>query len=246
MIYLPDMTRYAAILLGSIVSGCASVPAPASAQDAPREPLRTLDVSARASVTRAPDMAVIQLAVETHAGTAQEATRGNAEAMSAVVSRLRELGIPPSDIQTESITLNPRYERGPNREAPVIAGYQAVNRVSARIDDVSAVGRVVDRAIEAGANRVQGIRFQLSDPESAYHEALERAVAKARREAEVLARAMGVNLGDPIRVSTGGVHVPVQQGPMPEMMRAQAADTPVEPGELEVGASVHITYRLGS
>ena len=243
MIYLLDMTRYAAILLGLIVPGCASGPGPASAQDTPREPVRTLDVSAHATVTRTPDVAVIRLAVETHAPTARQATRGNAEAMSAVVSRLRELGIESSAIRTESISLNPRYERGQEREAPVIAGYQALNRVSVRIDDVSAVGRVVDGAIEAGANRVEGIQFQLSDPEAAYHEALEQAVASARREAEVLARAMGVRLGDPIRVSTGGVRVPVQQGGMPEMMRAAA--TPVEPGELEVGASVHITYRLG-
>ena len=103
---------------------------------------------------------------------------------------------------------------------------------------------MVDTAIDAGANRVTGIQFEIGDPEAAYHEALERAVAKARREAAVLARAMGETLGPAIRVSTGGVRGPVSQGPMPEMMRAQAADTPVQPGELEVRAVVHITYRL--
>ena len=244
MIYLFGMTRIVAVLLGLAVSGCATTPAPAAAQDGPREPLRTLDVSADATVRRAPDMAAIRLAVETHAPTAREASRGNASAMSAVIDRLRELGIPDRAVQTQSIDLSPRYRRGPGVEEPTIEGYQAVNRVAVRIDDIADVGRVVDAAIDAGANRVEGISFELSDPESAYHEAVEQAMAKARREAEVMAAALDETLGPAIRVSTGGVRTPIPQ--MAGFARAEAAATPVQPGELEVRATVHITYRLGT
>jgi uncharacterized protein YggE len=99
------------------------------------------------------------------------------------------------------------------------------------------------------SNRVSGIAFELSDPEGAYHEALQEAIERARREAEVAAGALGEALGPPIQVSTGGFSVPRPEygyrmaaaGPQPEM-----AAPPVEAGELEVQASVSITYRLGS
>ncbi len=247
LVYFPGMIRFAAILLGLLVSACSSAAVPATAQDpdpAPERPYRTVDVSADATVLRAPDRAVVRLGVESTARTAQGATAANAEAMTAVVDALEGAGIPPAAIRTEAISLSPRYERGGGE--PTIIGYQASNRVSVRVAAIDRLGRVVDAAIGAGANRVEGIEFGITDTEAAYHEALERAVAKARREAESLARALGETLGPPIRVSTGGVRAPATQGPMSEMLRAQATVTPVQPGELEVRAVVHITYRLGS
>ena len=245
MIYLADMSRLAAILLGLIVSACSSTAGPVAAQDAPREPLRTLSVSANATVVRSPDRAVLGLAVETVAQTAREAMRQNAEAMTAVIAALEELGIERSAIQTRSIGLDPRYRRGPDVEEPTIVAYRASNQLSVRVDDVDGLGRVVDAGIEAGANRVTGIQFEIADPEAAYHEALEKAVAQARREAEVTAAAMGETLGPAFQVSTGDVQGPTP-GPMMAAMRMESASTPVEPGELEVRASVQITFRLGS
>jgi uncharacterized protein YggE len=243
------MRRYTAIVLGFLVSGCASAAVPVSAQEPPpepaRAPLRTLDVSAQAAVSRAPDQAVVRLGVETTARTARMATQANAEAMGAVMAALDRLGIPSSAIRTESIGLSPRYQRNPDGSEPIITGYQATNQVSVRVGDIDRLGPVVDASIEAGANRVMGIQFEIADPESAYHEALELAVAKARSEAETLARAMGETLGPAIHVSTGGVRAPVSRGPMPEMVRFEAAATPVSAGELEVSAVVNITYRLG-
>lgn len=220
--------------------------APVAAQEPAPEADRTLDVSAEATVTRSPDQAVVGLAVETVARTAQAATAGNAEAMNAVLDALEGLGIPRDAIQTESISLSPRYDRSDAAQEPTITGYQAMNRVRVPVDEVDRVGAVVDAAVSAGANRVLGIRFELADPESAYHDALEQAIAMARREAETAAAALGEPLGPAIRVSTGGVRAPAPEGPMPEMMMRNQASTPVQPGELEVRATVHITYRLGS
>ena len=163
--------------------------------------------------------------------------------MSRVIAALEQLGIERSAIRTESITLSPRYRRGPEVEEPTIAGYEAGNRVSVRVDRIDEVGRVVDAAIEAGANRVDGIRFELAEPEAVYREALRDAVARARREAEAIADAMDETLGPAIRVSTDGIRIPVPERPM-AFARMEAAPTPVEPGDLEVTASVHITYRL--
>ncbi len=241
------MRRYTAILLGLVVSACSSAVVPASAQNPPPEPaagpVRTLDVSAEAAVSRAPDRAVVRLGVETTARTAEAARAGNADAMAGVMAALGGMGIPASSIRTEAIGLSPRYDRGPNTDEPTIVGYQATNHVAVRLDDMDSLGAVVDAAIQAGANRVLGIRFEIADPESAYHEALEQAVAKARAEAETLARALGEPLGPVLHVSTGRAPTPATGGS--ELMLRAVAETPVNPGEMQVRATVHITYRLG-
>ena len=240
------MLRIAAVLLGFLVSACSS--ATVAAQAPAPDTGRTLDVSAVATVTRAPDRAVVSLAVETLATTARAATRANADAMAAVLEALEALDIPSSSVHTRAISLSPRYERPSSGEEPTITGYQAVNHVTVPVDDTDRVGPVVDAAVAAGANRVTGIRFELSDPESAYHDALEQAIAMARREAETAAAALGETLGPALHVATGGVDAPAPEGPVMEsmMMRAQGAPTPVQPGDIEVRATVRITYRLGS
>lgn len=239
------MIKTEAVCLGLLAAACSPATVPATAQQPPPDSPRTLEVSASAAVVRAPDRAIVDLAVETVAPTARAATAGNAESMTAVLAALEALGVERSAIQTRSVSLSPRYDRRPNADEPVITGYQAVNRVAVPVSDVSGVGRVIDAAVGAGANRVLGIRFELADPEAAYHEALQRAVAQARREAEVAAAALDEVLGPPIRVTTGGLSTP--PGPTPELMgMARDMITPVQPGELEIGATVHITYRLGS
>lgn len=240
------MLRIAAVLLGFVVSACSSAMAPVAAQTPAPDTGRTLDVSAVATVTRAPDRAVVSLAVETLATTAQAATRANADAMASVLDALEALDIPSSSVHTRSISLSPRYERTSGEE-PTITGYQAVNHVTVPVPETDRVGRVVDAAVEAGANRVTGIRFELSEPESAYHDALEQAIAMARREAETAAAALGETLGPVLHVATGGVDSPAPEGLVVGMgMRAQDAPTPVQPGDIEVRATVRITYRLGS
>jgi uncharacterized protein len=104
---------------------------------------------------------------------------------------------------------------------------------------------VVDVAVQAGANRVTGINFELSDPLAAYHEALRLAVARAGEEAAVVADALGEQLGPAIQVSTGGVQPPRPMMQAERMMDVAAVAPPVQPGEMEVHAMVSITYRLG-
>jgi uncharacterized protein YggE len=242
------MKRIAAVLAFATVA-CSSNPVPGTAQRAPAQESDsppTLRVNGSASVKRAPDVAVIQLAVETTAQSAAEASAANAERMAAVLRSIRDLGVPSSQIRTRRLELQPRYDSRRDRDTPPeIVGYRALNQVSVRLDDVEGTGAVVDAGIRAGANRVTGIQFELSDPEGAYHEALRNAIASARAEAEVAASALELRLGDAIQVSTGGFRPP-STGTVYEMAAMRAADSspPVEPGEIEVEATVSIIWRL--
>ncbi|HUE77348.1 MAG TPA: SIMPL domain-containing protein [Longimicrobiales bacterium] len=245
------MNRLTCVLIAASLTACSSLPAPAAAQvPAQDSKPRTLHVNATASVQRAPDRAVISLGVETVATTAAQASSRNAEAMDAVLRAIRGLGIDESRIQTRRVELQPRYDRSRDNTEPRITGYVATNQVVVTVDDIGLVGRVVDAGVAAGANRVNGISFELRDQESAYHDALREAIAQARREAEVAAAALGESLGPVLNVSTGGYQPMYRTPPAPQMeMRmdmAQAVPTPVQPGELDVHASVNITFRIGT
>lgn len=248
--YFRGMKRLSTVLIALLsFSACSTNPEPVSAQAlAPAEtPPPTIHVNASASVRRAPDVAVLHLAVETLAPTAGEASDQNATLMDRVLSAVRAQGVPASAIRTDRLDLQPRYEHR-REEEPRIVGYQAINQVTVRLEDVTSVGAVVDAAIGAGANRVRGIRFELADPVAAYHEALRDAVRKARAEAEVVAAALGRRLGEPVNVSTGGFYPPPgpYRGDMAMARQEAAPAPPVEPGELEVQATVSIAWRLGS
>lgn len=241
------MKRLATVLIALSFSACSTNPEPAAAQSiTPGEaPPPTIHVNASASVRRAPDVAVLRLAVETLAPTAGEASDQNAALMDRVLMAVRGQGVPASRIRTDRLDLQPRHEHRREKE-PRIVGYQAVNQVTVRLEDVTTVGAVVDAAVRAGANRVTGIRFELADPEAAYHEALREAVARARAEAETVASALGRRLGEPVNVSTSGFQPPPApyRGDMAMARQEAAPAPPVEPGELEVHAMVSIAWRL--
>lgn len=208
------------------------------------EPPRFLEVTGTGRVSVPADRARVAFAVETEARTAGEASARNAERMTAVLGAVRALGLSGLSVETSGYALHPEYERpSADQGGPAISGYRATNTMTATLPDVDEVGRVIDAAIGAGANRVAALTFEASDTESARAEALRIAVRRAAMEAAAMAEALGVPLGPPLEVR-GGANVP---GPGPVMAARveMAADTPVEPGQQTVTASVTVKYRIG-
>ncbi len=244
------MTRAAAVL-AALTLAC---PAAARAQQvAPPtgEVVRTISLSATGTVRRPPDQAVVSLAVETRAPNARQAAQQNATRMDAVVRALRDAGIPAAQIHTESYNLSPEYQYvQPTPGKPGeqrLVGYVASNSVRVQVDSIARVGPTIDAAIAAGANRATGISFQLRDPDAARRDALKLAMETARQDAQALAQAAGQTLGPLLQITTG-----VEQPRPLFAMRADRAapaaapapPTPVEPGQLEITATVTVVYRL--
>lgn len=244
------MTRAAAVL----VALAFATPMAAAAQQvtpAPTEVSRTISLSATGTVLRAPDQAIVSLAVQTQAATAREASQLNARRMQAVVRALRQAGIPAEHIRTQSYSLEPRYEYPkPGRPGEQkLVGYTASNTVRVQVDTIGRVGATLDAALAAGANRAMGISYQLRDPEAARREALRRAVANAREDARALAEAAGLPLGPLLQLSTEAFPprpVPLLAAARGFAQPAAPAVTPVEPGQMEVVATVSAVFRLGA
>jgi uncharacterized protein len=218
---------------------------PAAGQAQPPDPGPRVPVvmtQGEAVLRRAPDQAWVDIAVETRARVPREATARNAQMMTAVQQRLRDLGIPADAIQTRGYHLQPEFDHIDGRQ--VSRGYVVRNRIEVRIDAMERAGEVLDAAIAAGATGAGGIRFDLKDRASVEREALKLAVTDARARAEAAAAGAGATIARIVRIEEGGRAMPP---PVPYMARMAAevqADTPIAAGEIEIRASVTITAEL--
>ena len=204
-----------------------------------------IQVSGTGTVQVSPDRARVSFAMETRATAAADAAGANADAMDAVLQALRGAGLTGLELETFGYALRPEYSVSNDRQTREIIAYTALNNVGATVQDVDQVGRVIDVAIGAGANRVNGISFYAADTEEARREALALAVRTARAEATVMAEAMGYTLGAPLEVN-GGAQRPTPRPMAAEaMVSMRAADTPIEAGDQTVTATVTIRFALG-
>jgi hypothetical protein len=201
-----------------------------------------LTISAEGKTTGRPDMATISLGVTTEAPTAQAAMQANARQMTALIAALRRAGIAERDIQTSNISVNPQQQYHDN-EPPVITGYQANNTVTGKIRNIDSTGRVIDAAVAAGGNTVNGVNFTYQDPDAQMDAARRDAITNARHRAELYASALSMHVVRIVAVSEGGGYSPPMPMPMARMAAAQDA-TPVQVGEIETTANINVTFEL--
>lgn len=205
----------------------------------------TLTVNGQGAVRAAPDIATIRAGVETFGESAAEALAANNARAARMIETLKAAGVAARDIQTGRLSVEPRYadmQRVEPGSAPEVSGYQVVNEVALTVRDLDALGRLLDRVVGAGANRINAIGFGLEDDAAKADEARRRAVADAERRAGVLAEAAGVRLARILSINEGGGGVRPMQGAV--MMRTEAMDVPVERGEVEVSAGVTIVWEI--
>jgi uncharacterized protein YggE len=223
--------------LSIIAAAVALLGAPALAQPAPPP---AISVIGEASVSVAPDQAQIDGGVTSDAKTAREAAETNNAAMGKVLQALKGAGIEEKDYQTSRLSLQPQY--APNRTGPSpVTGYRASNRVTIRVRDVTKVASVIDVLVGAGANDIGGINFTISQPSKHLDDAREKAVADARRKAEIYAKAAGVTLGEPLSISEEGAPAPLFRGKMAAPM---AAGAPVAQGEETLSVTVSVSWAI--
>lgn len=237
------------LVLALVVAGC--VPGPtaqvqAQAPDDGDDVQRTLNVSGTGMVEAPTDRARITVGVQTEAETADDAMAENSEQMQAVVDALVEAGIDEADIQTQSVRLSPRYEEPPVPQEETgereLVGFTASNLVRVTLRDVEAVGEVLDAAIAAGANRVEGIQFEVSEPADLLADARDAAWADAEAKAEQLADLAGAELGDVLSINESSRGpVPIARG---GLEADQALAVPVQPGSETLQVDLQVTWLL--
>lgn len=244
-----------ALLMSALAPGALAQPRQPPPVPAPMPPVRaserTIRVEGVGETKAVPDEAFLTLAMDTLAPTAKAAAEDNARKMEKVIAALVQAGIPRKDIETSNYAVYPEYQPPVKpAEEPKLKGYRVSNTVEVHVrGELTRVGALLDTALGAGANRVDGVRFGLSKPEVAQGEALRNAVERARQSAQVLATSLGVKLGPVLDAST----VTQPERPIPvERFQARVASsaadvtTPIQPQEQTVTATVTLVFAIES
>jgi uncharacterized protein YggE len=235
------MIRFALPLLAA--TALAAPAAAAEIQIAATGPV--VELTVHESVEAEPDLVTISAGVTTQARTAVEAMRTNATAMNAVIDRIKALGIAERDIQTTGISLGAMYDYNQQTQRQVFRGYQASNRVSVKLRDIQRTGEVLDALVAAGATDLGGPDWSIDDDTAARAQARRKAMETAR--AQALEYARGAGYAD-IRLLEVSETI-ASQPPMPflRQIRAEAADaggTRAQPGMVQAGVTVRVTYEM--
>ena len=198
----------------------------------------TVTVSTAASVERAPDQATVTVAAVGRGETAAAARTNLTGDASAAEQALEDAG---ANVTTAQFSVSPEYEsRDSGREQ---VGYVAVQTITAETSNVSSAGSLIDEAVDNGADRIEGVTFDLSDRTrtTAREEALTAAIERARDDATTLAAAENRTVGDAISVQTrDSGRLTVQR----EAATEADSQTNLSPGPIAVDTEVTVTYEL--
>ena len=175
-----------------------------------------LSVTGSGTVLVESDLAIVTVGVQETSKDVLEAQSTVNEKIAAIKQALLDAGVEESEINTDSINIYANYDYSDNTE--VIVGYTARNSLSVRTTDMDNVGSLIDAAFAAGANTLDNVQFTVQDDTQAREQALTMAVEDARRKADVLASAAGLQVASIESISEGGVSVY-------DSMRNYAADT---------------------
>jgi uncharacterized protein YggE len=231
-----------------VIASFFAVAAPAlQAEEKATENRRTISVSGQGEVTASPDLAILTLAVETTGPKASGAVSENAKRSAAVTSAVKGLIGKDDRVTTSRYSLEPRYQPVKPGELtePRITGYIARNEVQVETHKIDNVGALIDAANDAGANRISGLQFTLSNRNDQLRAALEKAGAEAQAQAQSVAKALGVRLKEVASATTSTGPI-VQPRYFDRGMAAMEvrAPTPIEPGTVSVSATLQVTYNI--
>lgn len=213
---------------------------PLSGQNPP-ESVPVIQVSGAGEVTVVPDVLELNIGVRSEASASAEALAQNSRKMNRLIEEMKKAGIPDKDIRTRSVRLHPSYKTKEGRRE--VTGYTAVNMVLVKIRDLEKSGSVIDEAVQAGGNMIEGVQFSIDNPDPYADQARELAFQDARRKAEQLASLAGMELDTVISLSESSqMPSPVSPRIMTEARGLSAV--PVEPGEQAVRVNVQVSWSM--
>lgn len=224
----------------------ASTPKVANAQTATATPRSDIGVSGIGRVSVNPDTAIASIGVEITAPTLAEATKESSDKMTAVINAIKAAGVDAKDIQTTSYNVYPLTNQPKEGETPKVTAYRVSNIVTVKVRKIDDVGKILDGALEAGANSVNSVFFTVNDPTKAQNDARTFAVKDAMAKAQTLATAAGVKVGKIISISD------IQSGVVP-LFRTNAYESapasaggagPVETGSTEITATIEMHFEI--
>ncbi len=232
----------AAMIATILLSACG----PATIVSNPAPPQRTLTVTGTGTVKLTPDVAYINIGVHTEMPTASEAMASNNNQTQQVIDALKNAGVDPKDIQTTNFSIYPNNQVDPQTGKQIGTTYVVDNTVYVTIHQIDKLGSILDATVTAGANSVNSIQFDVADKSQAIQQAHDQAIKDARSQAQAIASAAGVSLGN-LQTLSFYDNVPT---PMMDAfgkgggVAAASPAVPINPGQMTLMVTVNMTYEI--
>ncbi|MCC6799826.1 MAG: SIMPL domain-containing protein [Anaerolineae bacterium] len=235
------MLAAAALMLLSIpVFGSAALSGESAAAQEPSAGERSITVTGYGVSYGSPDIARVGLGVESSNADVQVALEETNTRLDAVLAALREAGVADADIQTNYFSIYQDYYGG-SPEGRGEPTYRVSSSVNVRVRDTAQVGVLIASAVDAGANIVSFVEFNIADRAALESDARALAITDARTRADEIAAALGLTVGEPLRVVEGA-----DAGFLGENYgrggAGGASASPIEQGVLSVHMAITITY----
>ncbi|HHZ01267.1 MAG TPA: SIMPL domain-containing protein [Sedimentibacter sp.] len=192
---------------------------------------KTMTLTGHGEMNVSPDTAIIHLGVNTTGENLSRIQAENARISQSVIQTLQRMGI--TNIKTIRYTIDRVFEFADGRQ--IDRGYSVNNILEIRTNNLDAAGSIIDAAVNAGANVVDLITFDVSNREYYYRQALNMAIMNAIKKAESIA----VNLGLSSRPMLVNI---VENTAMPFPVQREFATTPIMPGTLNIAADVTVDF----
>lgn len=211
----------------------------------------TVSVSGTSSLTVESNKAEIYVKIITLEKTAQEAKNKNSEISKRVMDALKKEGVKDKDIETSQFYISPKYDYEESVDAnirksrQVLLGYEVTNILKVTTQDLDKAGKLVDAAVDNGANEIERISFGLTKEreKEVKQQAMVMASNDAKEKATALATNLGVTLLKPISISESNFYYqPFDFRGALEKSAPMAAGTAISPQKLDVSASVQLVY----
>jgi uncharacterized protein len=225
----------ALILAGGAMRAAQAHPSVTSGQ-APRQ----ITAIGHGHVNVTPDLALAQLGVRTEHESLKAALDATNAQMDALVAKLKELGVADADIQTSSISIEPRFSKETGMPMP---GHQVSNAVAVTIRDVGQAGVILEQALGAGANQVLGFSFGVAERGALEQAARDKAITDAQARAEAMAHASRATIGQVLSINEN-LGMAGSMAAYAGMAGGDVAGMPIQPGQQTVGAQIQVTFEL--
>ncbi|MDK2982291.1 MAG: uncharacterized protein PWQ55_2638 [Chloroflexota bacterium] len=231
-----------ALVLVMGLAACAPAgPAAANAQ------IPQISVTGSGIVYVVPDIAYINVGVRSQGDTVADAMDANNAQAQAIKDTLVAQGVNETDIQTSSFNVYPQSDY--DFQGVITRTYFSVeNNVFVTVRNLENLGTILDAVASSGANSIYGINFDVTDKTEAQTSARQLAVDSARAQAQELADAAGVKLGDISFISSSYSYPNVSAGYYGMggggAAYAVSESVPIASGQIQVSADVTITFNM--
>lgn len=208
--------------------------------------VRTLTVDGTGSIILVPDMAYVNIGVNSEGEQVAEALRRNNELARQIANTLKAAGVEEKDIQTANFNVYPQQRYDNNGQ--VTGTYFSVsNNLYVTVRNLSKLGELLDLVTQSGANNIYGIQFDIKDRRAVLDQARDLALADAKAKAADVAKVMDVTLTEVLHINTSQSNfnpIPYGMGAGDMTVRSNDSSVPVAAGQIEISFTATLVYGI--